>query len=48
VAQSLPLEVESRVGAIDGVTGAKVEIVWDPPWSAERMSDSAKLQLGMI
>jgi FeS assembly SUF system protein len=48
VAQSLPVEVESKVGAIEGVRTAKVEVVWDPPWNPGKMSDSAKLQLGMI
>ena len=46
-AQALPLEVETRVRAVPGVTDAKVEVVWDPPWSADRMSDAARLQLGM-
>ena len=48
VAASLPLEVESKVSAIDGVKSAKVDIVWDPPWNPGKMSESAKLQLGMI
>jgi metal-sulfur cluster biosynthetic enzyme len=48
VAASLPLEVETKVSAIDGVKSAKVDIVWDPPWNPEKMSESAKLQLGMI
>jgi FeS assembly SUF system protein len=48
VAQSLPLEVESKVRAIEGVKSAQVEVVWDPPWNPAKMSESAKLQLGMI
>jgi FeS assembly SUF system protein len=48
VAASLPLEVESKVSAIEGIKSAKVDIVWDPPWSPGKMSESAKLQLGMI
>jgi FeS assembly SUF system protein len=48
VAASLPLEVESKVRAIEGVGSAQVELAWDPPWSPERMSESAKLQLGML
>src|SRR5215813_8909707 len=48
VAASLPLEVESKVGAIEGVKSAHIEIVWDPPWNPAKMSESAKLQLGMI
>lgn len=47
-AQSLPVEVEAKVTAIPGMTGAKVEVVWDPPWDPSRMSDAAKLQLGMF
>src|SRR5262245_28762528 len=48
VAASLPLEVESKVRAIEGVKSAQVELAWDPPWSPEKMSESAKLQLGML
>src|SRR5437870_3163457 len=48
VAQSLPLEVEKKVSAIEGVKSAQVEVVWDPPWSPEKMSEVAKLQLGML
>ena len=46
-AQSLPVEVARKVKAVPGVTDAKVDVVWDPPWSKDRMSDAAKLQLGM-
>jgi FeS assembly SUF system protein len=46
-AQSLPLEVKQKAAAVPGVTEAKVEIVWDPPWTKERMSEAAKLQLGL-
>ena len=48
VAASLPLEVQSKVGAVEGVRSAQVETVWDPPWNPGKMSESAKLQLGMI
>ena len=48
VAGSLPGEVESKLRAIDGVEEAKVEIVWDPPWTPERMSEAAKLNLNMF
>jgi FeS assembly SUF system protein len=48
VAGSLPPEVENKVLAIPGVTSARVELVWDPPWSPELMSEAAKLQLGMF
>jgi metal-sulfur cluster biosynthetic enzyme len=48
VAGSLPPEVQAKVRAVPGVTAAKVDLVWDPPWTPERMSDAAKLQLGMF
>lgn len=47
VAQSLPVDVANQVKAVDGVTDAKVDIVWEPQWTKDRMSDAAKLQLGM-
>jgi metal-sulfur cluster biosynthetic enzyme len=47
-AQTLPSEVKTYVGVIDGVTEVHVEIVWDPPWSMDRMSEAAKLHLGML
>ena len=47
-AQSLPVEVRDKALKVEGVTDAKVEIVWDPPWTKDRMSDAAKLQLGML
>lgn len=46
-AQSLPAEVEYRVRQVPGVSDVKVEVVWDPPWTTDRMSEAAKLQLGM-
>ena len=48
VAGSLPGEVERRVEAIPEVTSADVELVWEPPWSREKMSEAALLQLGMF
>ena len=48
VAGSLPGEVEQKVEAVPGVTSATVELVWDPPWCMENMSEAAKLQLGMF
>jgi len=47
-AQELPAEVERAVRAVPGVTGAKVEITFDPPWDSCRMSDAAKLKLGLL
>ena len=46
-AQSLPIEVESKVRSVAGVTDAKVDIVWEPGWTKDRMSEAAKLQLGL-
>lgn len=48
VAASLPLEVENRVLALPGVTSVYVDLVWDPPWTPERMSEAARLQLGLL
>ncbi|WP_077146775.1 SUF system Fe-S cluster assembly protein [Sphingopyxis sp. KK2] len=48
VAESMPAEVELRVGAVPGVGDAEVNLVWDPPWSPENMSDEARLELGML
>lgn len=48
VAGSLPVDVERRVEAIPEVKTATVELVWDPPWSRDRMSEAALLQLGML
>jgi FeS assembly SUF system protein len=47
VAGSLPGEVEAKVKAVPGVTDAKVELVWDPPWNADMMSRVARVMLGM-
>ena len=46
-AQSLPSEVESKVRSVAGVTDAKVDVVWEPGWTKDRMSEAAKLQLGL-
>ena len=48
VAESMPGEVELRVGAVPGVGSAEVNLVWDPPWDPQKMSDEAKLELGML
>ena len=47
VAGTLPIEVEEKVKAVDGVTACKVDIVWDPTWTPDLMSEAAKLELGM-
>lgn len=47
VAGSLPPEVERKVREVDGVTDATIEITWDPPWSPEKMSEAARLQLNL-
>ena len=47
-AQSLPVEVRDKAKSVAGVSDAKVEVVWEPPWTKDRMSDAAKLQLGML
>ncbi len=46
VAGILPGQVESKAKAVEGVSAAKVELVWEPPWSPALMSEAAKLQLG--
>jgi FeS assembly SUF system protein len=47
-AQQLPSEVRFKIKALDGVSDATVDIVWEPPWDKDRMSDAAKLQLGIF
>lgn len=48
VAESMPGEVELRVGSVPGVGSAEVNLVWDPPWDQTKMSDEARLELGML
>jgi FeS assembly SUF system protein len=48
VAESMPGEIELRVGSVPGVRDAQVEITWDPPWDPSKMSDEARLELGML
>jgi FeS assembly SUF system protein len=48
VAGSLPPEVEAKIRGLAGVTDAKVDVVWEPPWSPAMMSDAAKLQLNLF
>jgi FeS assembly SUF system protein len=48
VAGVIPGEVEAKLQAVEGVTDAEVELVWDPPWDASRMSEAARLELGFM
>jgi FeS assembly SUF system protein len=48
VAESMPGEVELRVGAVPGIGDAEVNLVWDPPWDPSKMTDEARLELGML
>lgn len=48
VAGTLPPEVENKASMVPGVSGAKVDLVWDPPWDMSKMSDAAKLQLNLM
>ena len=48
VAGSMPLEVQEKVAAVDGVTDVDLSLVYDPPWSKDRMSEEAKLELDML
>lgn len=48
VAQTFPGEVEGKLYTVPGVTEAIVDLVWDPPWDQDRMSEAAKLQLGFL
>jgi FeS assembly SUF system protein len=47
VAGTLPGDVQRRIVPLENVTAAKVDVVWDPPWTPDRMSEAAKLQLGI-
>ncbi|HEY0724728.1 MAG TPA: SUF system Fe-S cluster assembly protein [Pyrinomonadaceae bacterium] len=46
--QSMPAEIEGKVRAISGVTDVSIDLVWDPPWDQSKMSEAARLQLGMM
>lgn len=48
VAESMPAEVELRAASVPGVRDAEVNLVWDPPWDPQKMSDEARLELGML
>jgi FeS assembly SUF system protein len=48
VAESMPAEVELRVGSVPGVGDAEVNLVWEPAWDPQKMTDDAKLELGML
>lgn len=48
VAESMPGEVELRVSSVPGIRDAEVNLVWDPPWGPEKMSEEARLELGML
>ena len=48
VAESMPLDVENKVGSVFGVTSSKVNIVFDPPWEKDMMSEEAMLELGFL
>ena len=47
-AEELPPEVESKARGVDGITSVQLDLVWDPPWSPDMMSEAAKLELGML
>lgn len=48
VAESMPKEVEDKIALIEGVNSSKVNIVFDPPWDKDMMSEEAKLELGFL
>lgn len=48
VAQSLPLDVDEKVRNVEGVKSSNVEVVWEPPWNKDMMSDVARLELDMM
>ena len=48
VAESLPKEVETKVAALEGIEAVRVDLVWDPPWSVEKLSEAARLEMGLM
>ena len=47
VAEALPVEIEARAREIEGVRDVRIDLVWDPPWDPDMMSEAARLELGM-
>ncbi|MEO1518559.1 MAG: SUF system Fe-S cluster assembly protein [Bacteroidota bacterium] len=48
VAESLPMEVQEKIYGVEGVTDVELQLVWDPPWSKDRMSETARFALDMF
>lgn len=48
VAEELPVEVQRKLGELDGIESVEVDLVWDPTWNPDMMTEAAKLQLGML
>jgi FeS assembly SUF system protein len=48
VAQTFPGQIEARLRELDGVEEVSVRLVWDPPWTQDRMTEAARLQLGLL
>ncbi len=48
VAETLPPEIEAKVRAIHGVKDCRVDLVWEPPWTMDRMSEAARLEAGLM
>ncbi len=48
VAESLPNEVKEKVAALKGVDAVQVDLVWDPPWTVEKLSEAARLEMGLM
>ncbi|MBN8544592.1 MAG: DUF59 domain-containing protein [Ignavibacteria bacterium] len=48
VAESLPVEVETKLKTIPGINNVKIQLIWDPPWDKDMMSEVAKLELGFL
>lgn len=48
VAESLPGEVEQKLRSVEGINDVSVELVWDPPWSMDMMTEDAKLELNLL